>query len=87
MAERQGSHFWRLYISSHYKKLNNGRRTFYIDYTVIPILLNWISPTLSYKFQNNLDKTKKTTDGYIYLVQFNEDIEISRHWRKKIIQH
>ena len=55
--------------------MNNGRRTFYIDYTVIPILLNWISPTLSYEFQNNLNKTDKLTDGYVYLVQFNEDIE------------
>ena len=59
----------------HYKKLNKIRRTLYIDYTVIPILLNWISPTLSYEFQNDLDKTEKATDGYVYLVQFDEDIE------------
>ena len=59
----------------HYKKLNNGKRMLYIDYTVIPILLNWISPTLSYEFQNNLVKTNKLTDGFVYLVQFNEDIE------------
>ena len=47
----------------------------YIDYSVIPLLLNWIDDSLSYEFQNDLDKTKKDNDGYIYLVQYPSDIK------------
>ena len=38
-------------------------------------MLNWIDCSLSYEFQNDLDKIEKSTDGYIYIVQFNEDKE------------
>ena len=47
----------------------------YFDYKVIPNLLNWIDCSLSYEFQNDLDKIEKSTHGYIYIVQFNEDKE------------
>ena len=50
-------------------------RNLYIDYSVIQLLLNWIDDSLSYEFQNDLDKTKKDNDGYIYLVQYLSDIK------------
>ena len=46
----------------------------FIGYKVIPFVLSWIDLSLGYEFQNDLIRTDKRTDGYIYLVQYPSDI-------------
>ena len=61
------------------RKLNgNVIQGYFIDISLLPMVLMWIDPVIGYNYMNGLNIHDKSTDGYIYIIQkpkhFNTNI-------------
>ena len=55
--------------------LGRGKKSLFVKYEMIPFLLSWIDPSLGVDFMYGTQKSKLRRYGYIYLVQYPEDIK------------